>query len=307
MADVSVVMSVYDEPLHVQKTIDSVLAQKGVEFEFIIISDGATDDVVSVVKRYSSDPRIRLIEQENKGLTKALINGCRQTKAPFIARIDAGDEMLPARLLKQRQQLQSNPDLGFVSCWVQLQTEEAYPLYGIELSTEKLTAGLTAQQVDKFCTPFHASVMFRKSVYFEVGEYRAEFYFTQDADLWSRMIEVSRVHVIEEYLTSGIFSENGISGRNAKRQRRIAELIVAAKRLRKAGESEKPILDQVYQIRPGKDLTVGKQNNFDGLYFIANVLSGNGSEHAGEYWLKAFKAQPLNVKLWFSYLRSLIA
>ena len=41
MVDVSVVMSVYDQPEHVRVTVDSVLAQQGIEFEFIIVSDGA--------------------------------------------------------------------------------------------------------------------------------------------------------------------------------------------------------------------------------------------------------------------------
>lgn len=304
MVDVSVVMSIYDEPAHVRKTIESVLAQQGVEFEFIIISDGASKEVLTVVQPHLSDQRILFFEQPNQGLTKALISACNHASAPFIARIDAGDEMLPSRLSKQLEHLKSNRQLGFVSSWVQLLTEEGYSLYSIKLSADKLRAGLLTDCVDQFCIPFHASVMFRKSVYDEVGGYRADFYFTQDADLWSRMIEVSEVDVIEEYLTSGIFSEKGISGRNAERQKRIKELIVQANQARNSKQCEREILDQIRKIRPGTDKNSEQRDNFDGLYFIANVLTDNGSAHANQYWLKAFKERPWNLKLYLSFIHS---
>ena len=43
----------------------------------------------------ASDPRIRLISQENAGLTRALIRGCAEATAPVIARQDVGDRSLP--------------------------------------------------------------------------------------------------------------------------------------------------------------------------------------------------------------------
>ena len=115
MTDVSVVMSVYNEPEHTRQTIESVLAQKEIDFEFIIVSDGASDAVLKVVDQYESDARIKLFKQANQGLTRGLIVGCELAKSNYIARIDAGDEMLESRLKKQFDLLESDQELGFVS------------------------------------------------------------------------------------------------------------------------------------------------------------------------------------------------
>ena len=115
MDGVSVVMSVYDEPEHVKKTIDSVLKQVGVNFELIIVSDGASNAVVEVVNTYLNDERVRFIKQDNQGLTVALINGCSHAKSAFIARIDAGDIMLESRLEIQYKALVNDENIGFIT------------------------------------------------------------------------------------------------------------------------------------------------------------------------------------------------
>ena len=47
------------------------------------------------------DARVRIIHQENSGLTRALINGCAAATGEFIARQDAGDLSLAGRLARQ--------------------------------------------------------------------------------------------------------------------------------------------------------------------------------------------------------------
>ena len=85
-------MSVYNGATELSVTIDSVLTQDGVGLEFIIVNDGSTDATGSLLDDYARrDARVRVIHQENKGLTASLIRGCAAANGEFIARQDVGD------------------------------------------------------------------------------------------------------------------------------------------------------------------------------------------------------------------------
>jgi len=296
LTKVSVVMSVYQQPDQVKQTIASVLAQKGVEFEFVIVDDGADNAVKSEINQYKTDSRFVLIEQENQGLTKALINGCDKASNEFIARIDVGDTMLQGRLAQQAQMLAKDSSIGMVTTWVDILTEEGYELYTIDLSKDDLDKGLRSEQSSGFVSPFHSSMMYRKSLYQQVGAYRQEFYFTQDCDLWARMIERSGIGVIEEVLTNGLFSPRGISGYYQPQQSALRDLVTQAISLRKQGKSDATVLKAAEKIRPNNDIKMNSE--FDTVYFLAKMLSKKRSKHAKEYWQRALKLKPWSLRVW---------
>ena len=321
---VSVVLSVYDQAAQVARSIDSVLQQQGVELQLVIVDDGADEQVQQVLSSYASEPRISLIHQQNRGLTQALVRGCDAAQHPLIARIDAGDEMLPNRLRLQAEWLNANPQTGFVSSWVDIVTEEGYFLYSIRQQAQQLHDGLYGDDPDKLLTPFHSSVMFRQQVYQRVGGYRPEFYFAQDCDLWSRMIEVAEINVIEQTLTVGVFSPSGISGRYATSQRALKKLAATANGLRKRGQSEQAVLSQAQRLRPSENnsktgvskptaaTTISeisesaKDSEFATLYFLARCLSDNHSPHATQYWRRTIAAKPWSVLSWVYLLQSVL-
>ena len=89
---VSVILSVYNAEDVVRNAIKSILKQTFKQFEFIIINDGSTDTTKSILEDFASiDPRIKIINQENIGLTKSLNKGVKLAKGEFIARQDADD------------------------------------------------------------------------------------------------------------------------------------------------------------------------------------------------------------------------
>ena len=65
---VSVIIPLYNKAPYIQRTIDSVLAQTHADFEVIVVDYGSTDGSGEIVRRYS-DPRLRLIVQENAGVS----------------------------------------------------------------------------------------------------------------------------------------------------------------------------------------------------------------------------------------------
>lgn len=304
-------MSVYDQADHVKRTIDSVLAQTDIEFELIIVDDGANSAVKKVLHNYQNDRHIRIISQQNQGLTKALVLACAKAKYDFIARIDAGDRMLENRLSTQAQLLLEQHNVGVVCSWVNVVTEEGYFLYAIKLNETSLKAAVSSPSLAQLRTPFHASVMFRKSIYEMAGGYRPEFYFAQDCDLWSRMALYGEFAVVPEYLTTGLFTQSGISGRYLDQQRQLTTLVAEANQLRLNQQDDLAVLEKAKSIKPDVERLASDERQgsaktqFPTLYFLARCLSDNRSIYAREYWLKAISAKPYSVLSWCNLLLSL--
>ena len=74
-AKVSVLTSVYNGANYVAECVDSVLNQTFRDFEYVILDDGSTDQTLKILKKYT-DPRLRVIHQENLGIPKSLNKGC---------------------------------------------------------------------------------------------------------------------------------------------------------------------------------------------------------------------------------------
>ena len=194
---VSVVMSVYNGERHLRDAVESVLNQTFRDFEFIIVDDGSTDRTWEILKSYE-DPRIVLARnRENIGLTKSLNKGLQMAKGQYIARQDADDISLPERLAKQVEFLESNGEVGLLSCsFVEIDDEgrsvsiQILPAEDSDLQERLLISNC-------FC---HGAAMFRRECLESVGAYREEFEFAQDYDLWLRISERYKVANLEEAL-----------------------------------------------------------------------------------------------------------
>lgn len=74
---VSVVSGVYNAGRYLLRSAESVLAQEGVSWEWVVIDDGSTDGSSELLTELARrDARLRVHRQTNQGLTKALIRGC---------------------------------------------------------------------------------------------------------------------------------------------------------------------------------------------------------------------------------------
>lgn len=101
---VSVVIPLYNKGALVERTIRSVLAQSVQDFEIIVVNDGSTDDGPDVVNAIG-DPRLRLVHQENAGVSAARNRGIEEAKSDLVAFLDADDEWMP-EFLSTIQRLQ---------------------------------------------------------------------------------------------------------------------------------------------------------------------------------------------------------
>lgn len=105
----SVVIPLYNKAYIIAKTIRSVLAQTFQDFEIIVVDDGSSDDGTSIVKSFG-DKRIKIIHQENKGVSAARNRGIEEAKSDYIALLDADDEWKKDYLSMQYQLIKKYPE-----------------------------------------------------------------------------------------------------------------------------------------------------------------------------------------------------
>lgn len=93
MPKVSIIMPVYNVERYVSQVIKSVLNQTFQNFELIVINDGSTDRSKAIVENYLSDPRLKLIDKENAGVSAARNDGLKKAQGTYISFIDSDDEV----------------------------------------------------------------------------------------------------------------------------------------------------------------------------------------------------------------------
>lgn len=108
---VSVVVPVFNTERFVAETIRSVLGQTYQRLEIIIVIDGSTDGSLAICRGFD-DPRIQIIEQENRGLAGARNTGIREARGELVGFIDSDDAWLPRKIERHVTQFAGQPDLG---------------------------------------------------------------------------------------------------------------------------------------------------------------------------------------------------
>lgn len=296
--DISVVMSVYNGALRLAETMDGILSQQGVSLEFIIVNDGSTDQTRDILEDYAGrDSRVKLIQQENQGLTRALITGCATAEGRYIARQDAGDVSLPGRLSKQLHALSSDAHASFISCGTRFVGPEREQLYEVVPAASDLTEPLLALSLDRIKGPsMHGCTMFPREKYEEVGGYRAPFYFAQDLDLWVRMAESGRHITLHDVLYEASFTIGSISSRYRSHQIHTTRLILESARRRRTGVNDKDVLREVSKIRPDIQQEFGRHGRANAMYFIGACLRQSRSPQATHYFRRALQTYPLHLR-----------
>lgn len=306
---VSVVMSVYNGAEYLHESIESILSQGDVDFEFIIVNDGSTDESPSILEEYANkDKRIKPIYQKNQGLTKALIKGCSMAKGEYIARQDADDISLPGRLWKQLEFLKANKKVTVVSCWTAFVGPEGEELNSVQRndSPEEATRKLRCSDINQIQgVSHHGSTMFKRIDYNSAGGYRRQFYFAQDLDLWLRLTDDGLLGFVPELLYRSRITPSCISAIHHNDQLHLTNIMLDMIRKREDRGNEAALLKQAESIKPEKKRTQ-LRDKAKGLYFIGKCLLDRKDRRGMKYMLRSIAANPLMLKSWLFLLYGIL-
>lgn len=299
--DISVVMGVRNGARDVERTLESVLCQEHVGLELVVVDDGSVDDTPRILAEFARrDSRVRLMRQDDRGLTHALIVGCEIAQGRFIARQDCGDLSHPLRLAKQSALLEAEPSVGFVSCWALVEGPEGEPLYeqhgGASSAAPEELLSDVGQRAGAPGPSHHGSVMFRRDLYRRCGGYRGAFRFGQDWDLWLRMAECSRFAMVPEQLYLARLGLDSISLSRKSEQSAFGRLAHEALALRLRGYPDDSVVARAQELSLQLQHSVAQRAPGEGSYFVGEALRRQGDGRARGYFVKAWRETPWNPK-----------
>jgi len=292
---VSVVMGVYNGEKYLRDTINSILSQTFKDFEFIIVNDGSTDNTGEILQEYAKkDPRVKIIEQENQGLTRALIAGCKMVQGKYIARQDCGDISMPERLAKQLERINADKGIALVSCSVNFFGPAGEFVFS---SSSKPDDKLALRGIS-----WHGTAFFPRELYKNSGGYRSEFYFAQDLDLWARLAKYGKVSDCPEVLYEARVQKGDISGIYRKEQAVLTKIIYALRDLKPEGQKYRQLLHKASLIRPKGKKEVSRFRKAEQMYFLGRCLKSQGNPRCKYYLWQCIKLNHFHIKAWISLL-----
>lgn len=195
----SIVTVYYNREDLIDESIRSITKQLTPGRELIIIDDGSTDRTYERLCRFTSS-NVKVINKKNSGFTDSIRKAIDLCKGEYIAIHGSGDFSLEGRFTEQEKCLDHNPQIGLCSSLVET-------IHSTEERENKIISGAAFKGAAtsillKKNFIVHGSVMFRKSLYDNVGGYRSSFEFAQDRDLWIRMSRICDFLILDSVLYS---------------------------------------------------------------------------------------------------------
>ncbi len=229
---ITIVIPLYNKESSIATALDSVLAQTYPNFEVLVVDDGSTDGGATVVEGYT-DARIRLIRQENAGVSAARNRGIEEAKGEYVAFLDADDEWMPEFLAEIVALQQESPDCkAQATSYVQCQNGEKK---GIILNRLPFT-GERGVLTNYFEVATHSNppvwtgaVCIERALLQELGGFPLGIKSGEDLLTWARI--ATRTHWSYSLKTYAIFNMEGYD-KNERPKRIPAEVDVVGNELK---------------------------------------------------------------------------
>ncbi|MBK8207843.1 MAG: glycosyltransferase [Planctomycetes bacterium] len=180
---VSVVMPTFNRRQFIEKAVRNVLDQEYPELELVVVDDGSTDDTPTILNGFVADPRVKLITQENQGLSRAVNRGMAEATGHLLMWKGDDDYFADGAIEALARELAIDPEAGLV-----------FADYVAEDSSGK--------RVHVHTGPIHELAqrnvvglcfLFRRSVWLAVGSVNPDFHLAEDYELWVRMSQRAKL------------------------------------------------------------------------------------------------------------------
>jgi len=217
MKKVSVLIPVHGDGQFLAESLDSIYNQqfsKIYTYEVIVVLDRVSHDVRMILDNYKKI-NLLVIDSPSEGIVAALNAGIDSAKGEFIARLDADDQMLPERLIKQVEYLISHENVLVVGSQVNLIDSKGNYISESRYETDPSDI---RRLMKVSCQISHPTTMYRKNALSESKGYRDFYRHAEDYDLWVRLLRLGDISIIDEPLLNYRIHENQISVTKAREQ-----------------------------------------------------------------------------------------
>ena len=205
---VSVIMATYNHASFVAEAIQSVLEQKGVDFEFLISDDGSVDSTREVVAAIKDD-RITFFPNEvNRGACVVTNELIERASGEFVALINSDDYWCDNdKLAYQVEYLRDNPKVGACFGRARFVDKDGHPMeksmipFGEVFDQNNRSQGMWLRRFFELGNCIcHPTMLIRKSCYEQLGTYSNRMRQLPDFDMWIRLVKYHQIHIFDKEL-----------------------------------------------------------------------------------------------------------
>ena len=215
----SVVIPLYNKEHYIEATIQSVLKQTCQDFEVLVVDDGSRDNSLALARKFESE-RVRIIPQENQGVSVARNTGILNAQGEFICFLDADDEWRPDYLATIDELTVKYPESAiFVTA------------YAVNMGNGKINYS-TRLEPETGCLPSYwltlakgydfvwtSATTMRRDTLMDAGLFKPGEKIGQDLDMWAR---VARINPRVAYSNHICVNYNRAAEANARTRVRVA-------------------------------------------------------------------------------------
>ncbi|SHF91217.1 Glycosyltransferase involved in cell wall bisynthesis [Salegentibacter echinorum] len=176
MAFFSIITPVYNNSKSIGNTISSILAQNFEDWELILVDDGSKDNLLAALEPFLGDVRIKLLEQENKGVARARNNGVAKATGNFITFLDSDDEVETNWLKDFKELIEQAANIGYVSCGFFRNGKKTLPKLNKAISPAKYAS-------------LAGTFALRKDIFLEIGGYDDVLKQSENWEMTARALE----------------------------------------------------------------------------------------------------------------------
>ncbi|MBQ7442861.1 MAG: glycosyltransferase [Bacteroidaceae bacterium] len=228
----TIVVPVYEVEEYIETCISSLLVCNRTDYEILIVNDGTKDRSIEVVKEKFTDPRIRIIEQQNAGLSAARNLGLAQARGEYIWFFDSDDWAETKEIPLIIEELHDVDFVFFNSYFINYDHKDTQII--IELKGRPTTIEELIKSKYFFCTPYY---IFRKAflqqnnLCFEVGILHEDSLFTPIMITYAKAIKCFNKPVYHHRFREGSITHSKAS------PKRIMDLMYILKMLVDFGDN----------------------------------------------------------------------
>ena len=303
MSLVSVIVPMYNAENFISATLGSILQERDIPLEVVVVNDGCTDASVAKVKAFE-DERVRVIDGPCQGFAAATNAGLAEARGEIVMRGDADDLYPPKRIAQQVKWLTTHPELGAVSgsfatidAKGNLVAKLSCGQYAEEI-TEELRNGITRNH---FCT-----FAVRTEVWKATGGNRPWLDSASDVDLQLRVGELCRVWYVPDILYYYRLHDASVTHRQRNVEREFFESIAREFQQQRLTQGSDDLQRGCPPTPPQSD---GQSVKKAGEHVQGMLIGSAWREHQAGHKRQALAmgmrsviAQPINLTAWRNLL-----
>lgn len=187
---ISIIIPLYNKVKSITQTLNCVMQQSYQDFEVVVVDDGSTDGSIDIVHKFL-DERIRVVSKSNGGVSSARNVGIKEAKYNYIALLDSDDYWESNYLEEQARMITDFPQAAMWGMgWGYIEKEGCKTMQAHYTDTPNLRGYVDnhwnkTKKSNIFCS---SSVVIRKDVFEKVGYFDERMAYSEDLDMWWRII-----------------------------------------------------------------------------------------------------------------------